>query len=110
MIIWRGKGIVIALIAFGCLIVSEFATEAAFEDSTYYQLHGWPKLIGLWLAAGIVYRLQPWLGVGKTIGFADQNIRQDIRPSAEGALFFLPARFWPGILFAVGLILLFVRD
>lgn len=108
MIIWRGRGIAIALIAFACLLVSEFATEAALGDGTYYQAHGWPKLAGFWLAAAVIYKMQSWFGVGKTRGFVDPNIRRDIRPSAEGELFFVPARFWPHILVILGVIFLFV--
>ena len=110
MIIWRGRGLAIAAIAFVCLLLSEFAIEAAFGDSAYYQSHGWPKLVGFWIAAAVIYKLQPWFGVGKTRGFVDPNIRHDIRPSAEGELFFVPARFWPQILLVAGLIFFFVTE
>lgn len=110
MIIWRGKGIVIAVIAFGCLILSEFLAEAAFRDDTYYQTHGWPKLAGLWLAALIVYKLWPWLGVQSRSMVVDSSAGQQVRFTSEGALFFVPARYWPQVLLVLGLIFSFVRN
>ena|SRR6266508_3437819 len=110
MIIWRGKGFVIALIAFACLILSEFLTETAFSDNTYYQTHGWPKLVGLWVAALIVYKLWPWFGVRAAQVLVDRDTGQGVHvASSEGALFFVPARFWPQILLVLGLIFLFVK-
>ena len=109
MIIWRGRGGVIILIAFGCVLLAELFTRSAFTDPNYYQNHGWPKLIAFWVAAGIVFALRSWLGVGQKRTLIDKATGQEINLSSEGALFFISARYWPAILAACGLIFLFVR-
>jgi hypothetical protein len=111
MIIWRGRGILVAVIAFGCLLVTELFTRAYFHDETYYQQHGWPKLGGFLVAAGLVWLLLP-------------RHETDILTSAESIpkqatgsimkeqdqLFFISVRFWPPILCALGVVFYFVRD
>ena len=110
MIIWRGRGIVIALVAFACLLLSEFVIEAAYADDRYYQSHGWPKLIAFWSAAALVYAFRSWLGVGQLRTVIDKDTGQEIRLSSEGALFFVPARFWPAVLVGLGFVFLFVTE
>lgn len=109
MIIWRGKGIVVALIAFGCLVLSEIVSRSAFGDEKYYQGHGWPKLIGFWVAAGLVYAFRSWFeGAKRTV--VDEKTAKEIMLSSENALFFVPVRFWPPILLGLGVIFFFVRE
>jgi len=102
MIIWRGKGILIALIAFGCLLLAEYATRSAFHDDRYYQTHGWPKLAAMWLAAGLVFALQSKLGGGPPRVLVDKETGKEISLPARDALFFIPVRYWPPILAALG--------
>jgi len=40
MIIWRGRGILVALIAFGCLLLTEVITRVSFHSDSYYQQNG----------------------------------------------------------------------
>ena len=89
MIIWRGKGILIALIAFGCLYGSEYLTRAWSGNERYYQTHGWPILVGFLIAAALVYLMRLWLAAEHT---------------QEASLFFVPARFWPGVLAGLGVV------
>ena len=109
MVIWRGRGIAIVLIAFGCFVLTEVATRAAFGDTTYYQTHGWPKLVAFWVAAGIVYALRSWLGVGQERTLVEKGTGQEVKMSREAQLFFVSARYWPAILLACGIAFYFVR-
>jgi hypothetical protein len=109
MVIWRGRGGVIALIAFGCFVLTEMVTRASFGDTSYYQTHGWPKLVAFWVAAGFVYALRSWLGVGQERTLIDKGTGQEIKLCREGQLFFIYARYWPVILLGCGIVFLFVR-
>ena len=102
MIIWRGRGFLIALIAFGGLLIAEFATQLIWGKG-YYQGHGWPKLAGFWLAALVVYALRSWLGVGHVQVLVDKATGKEVELNKEAALFFIPARFWPTILCVLGI-------
>lgn len=96
MVIWSGRGFLIALIAIGCLAFTELMTRAAW-DSSYYAAHGWPKFVAFASAAGIIAVLA---GVGSEPG-------PIFRP--RDSLFFLPAKFWPLVLCALALVCAFVK-
>ena len=50
MIIWKGAGFIVAVVAFLVLLSTELSVEAIFKDETYYQTHGWPKLAAFFVA------------------------------------------------------------
>jgi hypothetical protein len=110
MIIWHGRGFLVAVIAFGCLLASEFLTESYFHDDAYYQQHGWPKLIGFLIAAAIV----GWLGVRWKNELARTMIEKDTGKEfvikGNDALFFIPVQYWPAILCALGVVFYFVQE
>lgn len=97
MIIWSGLGFLVAVIAFGCLVASEFAVESIFQDDQYYQTHGWPKLLAL-LVAGIIV----WL-LGRRLKGGEARNR------AGHSLFFIPFEYWGPILIVLGFIFMFVE-
>ncbi|MGH9729298.1 MAG: hypothetical protein ACRD33_01880 [Candidatus Acidiferrales bacterium] len=109
MLVWRGKGFLIALIAFGCLLLTELAMRSIFVDNLYYQRHGWPKLLGLCIAAALVYVLRSWFGYGRDRVFVEKETGQEVRLSLEDSLFGIPVRFWPLVLIGLGVIFFFVH-
>ena len=109
MLIWRGRGGLIALVAFGCLVLTELFTRYTFIEKNYYQHHGLPKLVGFWVASGIVYAMRPWFGVGQERSLIDKATRQEMKISGESQLFFIPARYWPAILLLLGVVFFFVN-
>ena len=71
--------------------------RGCFHDDTHCQRKGWPKLAAFPIAAGLVW----WLLPGRD-GEASALRRDD-------ALLFVPARVWPAILWALGLVFYVVR-
>ena len=57
MIIWNGKGYLVAVITFLLLVGAEFGSEALFADERYYQMHGWPLAAAMAVAAVVVWFL-----------------------------------------------------
>jgi hypothetical protein len=105
MFIW-GRGGVIPLIAFGCALLTDFSTRTAFGDVTYYQTH-WMADAGCSLGAGFVYALRPWFRVGQQRTIIDKKTGQQRKISLEAEFFFVPARYWPVVLMALGLVFFF---
>lgn len=106
MFIYRGRGILIAGVTFGCLLATEFATRLRFHDDRYYQEHGWPKLVGFFIAAGVVASLS-----GFTLGSLSE-MNPPPKTSMfrkDDELFFIPAQYWPPILCLLGIGFYFVR-
>jgi hypothetical protein len=55
MIVWTGLGFVVAVIVFVCLMMTQLVVNVATKDVQYYTEHGWPKLVGYWVAAAVVW-------------------------------------------------------
>jgi hypothetical protein len=115
IVIWKGRGLLIAVVTFGCLLALDAATRLAFAEEHYYEHHGWPKLVGFWLAAGIVFWARGILRVPPLLS-RDEYIdpREELpgieRSPHESELFFLRARYWPPLLLLLGVVFFFVRD
>jgi hypothetical protein len=123
MLVWRGRGIVIALTAFGCSLAAELFTRARFHDENYYQQHSWPMLAAFWMAALIIWFLAAPYSEPPDVPLKDWRDAPGITASAvepekssfrlaffrpSDSLFFVPARFWPPILFGLGVLFYFI--
>jgi hypothetical protein len=102
MLIWRGRGFLIALAALACLAAADYATAAWSGDENYYRTHGWPILLAFALAAALVYKMRAWLGVGQTRVLVDPVANRHVVFNQESSLFFVPARYWPAVLPVLG--------
>ena len=107
MIVWRGRGFIVALVTFGCLVAADGLTAMATGDSNFYAAHGWPKLLAFWVAAAGVYALRSTLGVPPEANML-ARVPKGQGPANEGELFFVRARHWPAILLGLGGLFLFV--
>jgi len=109
MIIWRGWGILIAVIIFTCSLAANFISNAV-AGPTYYDQHKWPFALSLVVSAvicwfwGLAYKNTPSrVVIDKQTG--QEIILQPPRP----ALFFIPLQYWGPILLIIAIVL-FVRD
>jgi hypothetical protein len=110
MIVWRRKGFVIAVVTFGCLFASDGLTARHFQDHNFYATHGWPKLTGFLVAAAIVWALSYRRKKDETLGIQEDETPRHPFLEDEDSLFFIPARYWPGILGALGVLFFFIRE
>ena len=123
MIVWRGRGIVIALVGFGCSLVAELLTRARFHDDNYYQQHSWPILVAFCVAAFIIWflasphaqppdqSLKDWMDTPALPAPLVEPEKPRFRIAffrPTDSLFFIPARFWPPILFGLGVLFYFI--
>jgi len=112
MIIWKGLGFLVAVITFLCLLLTEWSVERAFSDDNYYQAHGWPKLVGMLVAALLVWMMAKYFDSRQTETRIDAETGEKITVLADHnhTLFFIPIRFWPPILIVLGIILCIVPE
>src|SRR5690242_5020338 len=104
MIIWHGRGFLIAIVGFGSLLVMELLTRAWFHDDTYYQKHGWPMLVGFLVAAGFIWLLAR---SRTTEVYPESSQDSPMNTSVlreQDRLFFISARHWPLILGILGVV------
>jgi hypothetical protein len=110
MIIWSGLGFVVAIIGFGCLLLTEVITRSSFHSDTYFQTHGWPKLAALWIAAALVYAVSLWLNRAPGRVMIDKATGEEVVLKKNHSLFFIRVRYWPYILLGLGVVFFFIKD
>jgi hypothetical protein len=105
MIVWRGRGILVAIITFGCLLLAELLTRFFLHDNVYYQRQGWPKLVGFLLAASLVYGLSRE-GDDST---GAQDGKREALLREQDTLFHISVKYWPRILCVLGVVFYFIN-
>lgn len=110
MIIWNGRGFLVAVVAFGCLLLSEFLTEWHFHDTAYYQQHGWPKLVAFLLAGAIVWVVAIQRSKVPERTMIDKDTGAELVLKRDDSFFFIPMHFWGPILCVLGVVFFFVKE
>jgi hypothetical protein len=103
MIIWTGWGILIGIIGIGCLVTTQLAVNAAMHDPRFYQTHGWPKLVGLLIAAAVSWPIGRAMNQGEEQEVVDPESGKPVIVRSGGgghSLFFIPVQYW-WIVFAI---------
>jgi hypothetical protein len=110
MIIWQGFGFLVAVVGIGILALTEYAVRAITNNDFYFPSHGWPKLVGLWLAAAAVYGLARYFDSrpGKVV--IEKATGREFVLRKRHSLFFVPMKYWTYILLVLGVVFLFVDD
>jgi len=107
MIIWRGRGWLVAIVTFGCLFATELLTRSFYHDNTNYQQQGWPKLAAFLVAAIIVWALSR-RERDDSVGVQTETREPLLRE--QDTLFFISVRYWPCVLCVLSLVFYFVRS
>jgi hypothetical protein len=102
MIVWRGFGVAVVGLTFVALLLTELGVEGFFANDAYYQEHGWPKLLALVAAAGLVWLLSKQLEKRPAQVVIDKQTGHEIALKNKHDLFFVPLRYWPTILVVGG--------
>lgn len=107
MIIWSGLGFLVAVITFLLLLIAEYVTELLFRDESYYQTHGWPKLLAFFLAGVAIWPLGTYLNRKQRKVMIEKETGKEISMTGH-SFFFIKMEYWAPILFALGIIFLIV--
>ncbi len=109
MIVAQGRGGIVAGIVFGSCLLTELLLRAGRYGDNYYQQHGWPKLASFLFSAMVV-----WLITGDNYPDTSAPFEPSFRRwkllRGTDHLFFIPARYWPALLCALGVVFYFVRE
>ena len=104
MIVWRGFGVAVVGLTFAALLMTELGVESFAGNDAYYQQHGWPKLLALLLAAGMVWLLSNRLEKRPARVVIDKETGHEFAVRNKHDLFFVPLRYWPPILVCGGVV------
>ena len=103
MFIWRGFGVLVVVLTFVMLLLTELSVERLFSDDSYYQEHGWPKLFAFVLAAAVVWVVSSYFESRPPRIVVDQKTGETLALQNRHDLFFIPLKYWPPILVVIGI-------
>jgi hypothetical protein len=103
-----GWAFLVAVITFLLLLIAEYVIESLFGDDTYYQAHGWPKLLAFFLAGMVIWPLGVYLNRKPGKVMIEKETGKEYLVKPKHSLFFIPMEYWGPILLALGIIFLFV--
>lgn len=108
MIIWNGLGFLVAVITFLLLLCAEYVTESLFRDESYYQAHGWPKLLAFFLAGAVVWPLGAYLNRRRGKVMIEKETGKEVLIKPKHSFFFIRMEYWGPILLVLGVVFFFV--
>ena len=109
MIIWSGLGFLVAVFAFGCSLAMNLATNAIFNDESYYTSHKWPLAIALAVAGILNWSLGQFLNARQSRVFIDKVTGHEVVIEPNHSLFFIKMQGWGPILVVLGIASLFFK-
>ncbi|OIQ90477.1 hypothetical protein GALL_276160 [mine drainage metagenome] len=108
MIIWRGFGILVPIIAGIFSLGTNYIVDVIMKNDDYSKWHYWPKALGAVLAAGAVWYVGKYLNSrpGKVVIEKTTGRQVVLRKTHD--LFFLKFEYWAFVLLAFSVIGYFV--
>jgi hypothetical protein len=104
IIVWRGWGILVLAILFGCSLAANMLVNHLTGTTTYWETHAWPFASALLSAAALMW----WVGllldrysVRKSI---DRFTGAPVATKKNHDLFYIPIKYWGLLFLALGLL------
>jgi hypothetical protein len=110
MIIWQGKGYLIAVVIFLISLTMQLATNYITHSESYYKEAPWPLTIALVIAGIIVLVIDRYVLNEHSQVLIDKATGNEVELKKSHTLFFIPFKYWPYILFACALGVLYFRS
>jgi len=100
MLIWKGLGFLVVVIAFVGMFASQFIFDKLF-GSGYYEAQAWPKMAGCVAGAVAIWFLGTYLNSRPGRVFIDKQTGQEVLYKKRHDLFFIPMQWW-SIIWLIG--------
>jgi hypothetical protein len=103
MIIWSGKGFLVAVFVFGCSLIANLITNNVSGGELYWEQHRWPFGASLLVSAMLTWFVgDAWRRKQERV-LIDRETGQEVRINeGDHSLFFVPMHWWGPILAALG--------
>ena len=103
MIIWSGRGFLVAVIAVGALLLTQLVVDSISGDENFYQKNSWPKTVAMLVAALLTFVLHKFLSQEKPRVLIDEETGQEFEIHGNHSLFFIPVKWWPVVFVILGI-------
>ena len=108
MIVWRGYGILVVVMAIIGILLGDFLAASMWGTPVTPEHKSAGMLIGLLVAAALVFGLHVALersSAPRT--YIDKATGREVRMKAKHDLFYIPVKYWSIVLVAIGLFAFF---
>lgn len=106
MLLWTGKGYLLAIAVFALSLAANLATNAVTGGPAYWDGHEWPLAAALFAAALFAWFFGRLLhGKGSRV-LVDKETGEEVVLNPSNTLFFIPVEWWAPILTAIAVTLL----
>jgi len=105
MIVWRGTGILVAVIIFVSSLCAN-ALAIQFGGKGYWETHGWPFACAMIAAGGLIHIVDYILGKKPPRELIDADTGEHVHLNAPRDFFFIPMKWWGPITAVFGLVFL----
>lgn len=104
MFIWTGRGYLLGLVSFFCLVITQASVDVIAQQKGFYATHDWPKSLGLCLGAAACLPLGRWVR-----RWADFKVQQEQPHMASSrmshTILFIPVEHWWKVLVGIAIII-----
>ena len=106
IVIWKGFGIVVPIVAVAGWAVSQIAVDASL-GADYYEKHAWPKTIACMVIGCLLWSLGTWMN--RPDDEESANLRPGAVPRQQEVhdFFFVPVQYWAFVMVAFGVLAAF---
>jgi hypothetical protein len=108
IIIWRGFGFLVVVIAFVCALVGNLIANAVAGEG-YFDRHKWPLGVSLLVAAALCWLLGDYLRKQPGRVVIDKQTGREFTLRKTHSLFFIPMHWW-GPIFGGCALIAFVAE
>jgi hypothetical protein len=110
MIIWSGKGFLVAIIVFVDSLIANLLTNMITNNEQYYDNHSLPVAISLMVSGILCWFLAKYLNKAYEKIYIEKETGKEVTISnSKHALFFINIKYWCPILFVISIIVLFAK-
>jgi hypothetical protein len=103
MIIWSGKGFLVAVFVFGCSLIANLITNTLTGGDLYWERHRWPLGASLLASASLSWMVGEASRRKQGRTLIDKETGQEVRlDEGNHSLFFVPMHWWGPILAVLG--------
>lgn len=104
MIIWSGKGFLVAIFVVGSALIANALTNAVTGSEAYWDENRWVLGASLLVAAGLSWMVGKALAGKNRRGLGEKETRDELTSGRDyDSLFFLRMQWWGPLLAVVGL-------
>jgi hypothetical protein len=107
--IWSGLGILVPIITYASLVLTEYSVGILFNNQNYFQDSGWPKFFALLIAAVLCFFIGRVLNKDNRRIYIDEKTGKEIAVIRRHSFCFINIEYWAIIFPIIGMALCLVK-